>query len=178
MASVKDMNDWGLDIENCRRIRENDYLELIRNDCKPLKGDVLIAKDGSYLKHIFVVDKESDLAILSSIAILRPNERMNPYFLAMYLKDSSVAARMKGYVSGVAIPRIVLKDFRKFEIVIPPEPLQKAWWGIAEPLINQCLRLMDKNANLRRTRDLLLPKLISGMLNVENLEIKVENLNS
>jgi type I restriction enzyme S subunit len=162
MASVKDMNDWGLDIENCRRISEDDYSELVRNDCRPLKGDVLIAKDGSYLKHIFVVDKEYDLAILSSIAILRPKVGMNPYILAMYLKETSVTARMKGYVSGVAIPRIVLKDFRKFEIVIPPEELQKAWWGIEEPFIIQCLRLMDKNTTLRSTRDLLLPKLING----------------
>jgi len=171
MASVKDMNDWGLDIENCRRIREDDYSELVRNDCRPLKGDVLIAKDGSYLKHIFVVDKEYDLAILSSIAILRPKEGMNPYLLAMYLKEPSVTARMKGYVSGVAIPRIVLKDFRKFEIVIPPEVLQKAWWGIEEPFINQCLRLMDKNATLRSARDLLIPKLITGDMDLTKLRI-------
>lgn len=178
MASVKDMHNWGFDIENCRRIGEDDYLELVRNDCKPLKHDVLIAKDGSYLKHIFVADEELDIVILSSIAILRTNDRMNPFLLAMYLKEPSIMARMKGYVSGVAVPRIVLKDFRKFEIVIPPKRLQEAWWKIAEPLINHCLCLIKKNANLRRTRDLLLPKLISGELNVENLEIKVEEMNA
>ena len=176
MASVKDMHDWGFDIENCRKILEDDYLELIRNDCKPLKHDVLIAKDGSYLKHIFVVDKELDLVILSSIAILRTNDLMNPYFLAMYLKEPSIMARMKGYVSGVAVPRIVLKDFRKFEILIPPETLQEMWWKIAEPFISQCLRLIDKIANLRSTRDLLLPKLISGELDVDALDIKIEGM--
>jgi type I restriction enzyme S subunit len=177
MASVKDMHNWGFDIENCRRIGEDDYVELVRNDCKPLKHDVLIAKDGSYLKHIFVANEELDMVILSSIAILRTNDQMNPFLLAMYLKEPSVMARMKGYVSGVAVPRIVLKDFRKFEIVIPPKQLQEAWWKIAEPLINHCLCLIEKNANLRCTRDLLLPKLISGEINVTRLEIKMDVLN-
>jgi type I restriction enzyme S subunit len=31
----------------------------------------------------------------------------------------------------------------------------------------------SKNQNLRKTRDLLLPKLISGQLDVEELDIKV-----
>lgn len=172
MASVKDMHDWGFDISKCRQIDEEDYLKLVHNDCKPLKEDVLIAKDGSYLKHIFVVEKEIDLVILSSIAMLRPNSRMLPHLLAMYLRDPSVEARMKGYVSGVAIPRIVLKDFRKFKIVIPPEELQHNWFELAKPMIEQCWRLISKNDTLRRTRDLLLPKLISGEIDVESLEIK------
>lgn len=57
MASVKDMNDWGFEISQCRKIAKEDYEKLIRNDCKPLEGDILIAKDGSYLKHIFVTEK-------------------------------------------------------------------------------------------------------------------------
>lgn len=52
MASVKDMNEWGFEISQCRKIAKEDYEELIRNDCKPLKGDVLIAKDGM-LKELF-----------------------------------------------------------------------------------------------------------------------------
>ncbi|MFZ3382891.1 MAG: restriction endonuclease subunit S, partial [Candidatus Methanoperedens sp.] len=84
MASVKDMNQWGFDISQCRKIAKEDYEELIRNDCKPLKGDVLIAKDGSYLKHIFVTEKELELVILSSIAIIRPNNQILPHVLSLY----------------------------------------------------------------------------------------------
>ena len=175
MASVKDMHDWGFDITKCRQIGEEDYQKLVHNDCKPLKEDVLIAKDGSYLKHIFVVEKEIDLVILSSIAILRPNGRMLPHLLAMYLKDPSVEARMKGYVSGVAVPRIDLKDFRKFKIVIPPKNLQHNWFELAEPMIEQCWRLISKNANLRQTRDFLLPKLISSEMDVSELDIKIHD---
>lgn len=174
MASVKDMHDWGFEIENCRKISIEDFNGLVRNDCKPLKGDVLIAKDGSYLKHVFAIEKELNLVILSSIAILRPNERVLPYYLAFYLRDPKVKDRLKGYVSGVALPRIILKDFRKFKCVLPPIEIQKAWVDIINPMVKNCWRMVDKNKNLRQTRDLLLPKLISGEIDVENLDIKTE----
>jgi type I restriction enzyme S subunit len=166
MASVKDMHDWGINVETCRQIAEDEYEKLVRNDCKPKLNDVLIAKDGSYLKHTFVVDQEIDLVILSSIAILRPNGRMLPNQLAMYLRLPDVASRMKGYVSGVAIPRIVLRDFRQFLVLLPPAKVQRAWAAHCDPMLTLCRNLVRKNENLRTTRDLLLPKLISGELDV------------
>lgn len=172
MASVKDMHDWGINVDTCRKISEEEFKNLVHNDCKMLKNDVLIAKDGSYLKHCFVVEKDIDVSLLSSIAMLRPNERIRPHVLAMTLKDSNIKTRMKGYVSGAALPRIILKEFRKFEIVLPPFDLQKEWAGYAEPMIELCLRLIKKNTTLRRTRNLLLPKLISGELDVSDLDIK------
>lgn len=169
MASVKDMHDWGINVETCRQIAEDEYEKLVRNDCKPKLNDVLIAKDGSYLKHTFVFDQEIDLVILSSIAILRPNGRMLPNQLAMYLRLPEVASRMKGYVSGVAIPRIVLRDFRQFLVLLPPAEVQHAWAAYCDPMLHLCRNLVRKNENLRTTRDLLLPKLISGELNMSTL---------
>ena len=171
MASVKDMNDWGFEISQCRKIAKEDYEELIRNDCKPLEGDILIAKDGSYLKHIFVTEKEHELVILSSIAIIRPNNQILPYMLSFYLREPSIKARMASYVSGVALPRIVLKDFRKFLIIVPSIDIQSQFFNLAEPMIENCYRIIEKNANLRSTRDLLLPKLISGELGISSLDI-------
>src|SRR5690606_17254227 len=106
MASVKDMHDWGLNIDTCRRISEEEFQELVRNDCKVREGDVLIAKDGSYLKHCFVVEKDLDVALLSSIAMLRPNARIRSHLLALTLLEPRTKERMKGYVSGAALPRI------------------------------------------------------------------------
>ena len=34
--------------------------------------------------------------------------------------------------------------------------------------------LLDRNANLRRTRDLLLPRLVSGELDVEHVKVRIE----
>jgi len=176
MASVKDMHNWGFHLDQCRKISEDDYQKLVQSDCKPLKGDVLIAKDGSYLKHNFVIHEERNLVILSSIAILRANRQIRPYLLSLYLSDPLVKLRMQGYVSGVALPRIILKNFANFPILVTPETLQSKFLEIIEPIMGVCYNLTEKNVNLKRTRDLLLPKLISGEIDVETLNIDIPNL--
>ncbi|MFC1510565.1 restriction endonuclease subunit S [Candidatus Omnitrophota bacterium] len=123
MASVKDMHNWGINYGTCRKISENDFNELVRNDCRPLKNDIVIAKDGSYLKHVFVSREDLEAVILSSIAILRPNGLFDSILLSMYLKLASTRAALENIVTGAVIPRIVLKDFRKFPIVLPPEKI-------------------------------------------------------
>ncbi len=114
------------------------------------------------------------LVILSSIALLRPNGRIHPQVLSFYLLDPAVKSRMAGYVSGVAIPRIVLKDFRKFPVIAPSLDIQNRFLDLVAPMIRDCQLLMRKNTNLRRTRDLLLPKLISGEVDVEQTGIEFE----
>ncbi|MCD4737108.1 MAG: restriction endonuclease subunit S, partial [Bacteroidales bacterium] len=166
MASVKDMHDWGINIESCRKINETDYEELVRNDCQPLKNDVLIAKDGSYLKHVFLVEKDMELVLLSSIAILRPNFQFHPLLLTLYLKLDEVKKRMESIVSGAVIQRIVLKDFRKFKVIIPPKNVQNEAIAHIEPLISQCWLNIHENNELTKTRDYLLPKLIGGEVEV------------
>jgi len=168
MASSKDMHRWGLDLSSARTISKEDFDSLIRNDCKPLAGDILITKDGAnYLKFCFVIEKDIDAVLLSSIAMVRPDpERMRPHLLAFYLTDPSVKTRLAGRVSGAAIPRIVLKDFRQFAVLVPPMAIQAAFERIAAPIVGLCWRLTDKNSNLRTTRDLLLSKLISGEIPV------------
>ncbi len=173
MASVKDMHNWGINIETCRKISEEDFLELTQTDCVMRKGDVLIAKDGSYLKHSIEVEKDYDIALLSSIAILRSNKKISPTFLLMTLKDENTISRLKGYVSGAALPRIILKEFRKFPIIMPPSNIHNKFVNIVEPLQRLCWRLVEKNKLLHQTRDFLLPKLISGEVDVSELDIKV-----
>ena len=162
MASVKDMHDWGFNIDQCRKISHQDFDLLVKNDCKPLKNDVLIAKDGSYLKHTFVVQEEIDFVILSSIAILRPNHLIDPHLLNFILRDPRTKMRMTGYVSGVALPRIILKEFRGFEILLPPVELQLLWAIHANPIAVQCYQLGKQNETLTKARDLLLPRLMNG----------------
>jgi type I restriction enzyme S subunit len=169
MASSKDMHRWGLDLSTARTIAKEDFEALVRNDCKPLAGDVLITKDGAnYLKYCFVVEKDIDAVLLSSVAMVRPNPtKLSSHYLSFHLGDPSVKTRLAGRVSGAAIPRIVLKDFRQFGVLIPPIAVQMAFERLVEPIVGLCWRLTDKNDNLRTTRDFLLPKLISGEIPVE-----------
>ncbi len=58
------------------------------------------------------------------------------------------------------------------KIPTPPFPQLLRFREIVTPLFDELLVLLKKNDNLRTTRDLLLPKLISGQLDVEDLTIE------
>jgi type I restriction enzyme S subunit len=168
MASVKDMHDWGIDLNTCRKISENDFNELVRNDCKPLKNDIVIAKDGSYLKHIFLCPQDLELVILSSIALIRPNGKYNAMLLTTFLKMASTIKQLENIVTGGVIPRIVLKDFRKFKIKLPPIKIQNEAIKDIEPLYLKCWNNTNQIHILTQLRDTLLPKLMSGEVRVGN----------
>jgi type I restriction enzyme S subunit len=126
MLSSKDMGENDFDYSNAKRISEEDYRQLVRNDCKPLINDILIIKDGnSYLKSIFLCKEEREQAILSSIAIVRPNpELVLPEYLTYYLKSSRVKDEMALFLSGAAIPRIIIDDFKKVKVKLPAHKIQ------------------------------------------------------
>ena len=172
MASVKDMNSYGFSLDNIKTISEKDFEKLKKADCKPITNDILIAKDGSYLKHVFVWDYDIDIVILSSIAILRPDTNIiKPYFLSHTLKQDSTKAMMAGFVSGSALPRIILNDFKKMKLLIPTSDIIDDFDSLVNPLYQSIKVKLLTNSKLKKSRDLLLPRLISGKLDVEKLDI-------
>jgi type I restriction enzyme, S subunit len=174
MASVKDMSDWGLDLENARRISEADYRQLIKQGCQPMPGDILVAKDGANLnKHTILITEKVHAELLSSIAIIRTAGAIDDELLLAQIKYPEVSLRIKRSASGAAIPRIVLKDFKQLEILVPPKEIQAQWRQLGAPIAAMCRSLVRKNRILRSERDLLLPKLISGELDVSELDIAV-----
>lgn len=119
MLSSKDMGDMDFDFSNVKYISDEDYKVMVSSGCKPQINDVLIIKDGnSYLQKVFVVTEDRDIAILSSIGILRPNtELLDPFYLRYYLLSNHVKKEVaKKYVTGSALPRIILKNFGEIEI--------------------------------------------------------------
>ena len=128
MASVKDMARWGIDVKSSRTISHEDFEGLVRNGCQPQIGDVLIAKDGATCLDTVCEFKQPDkIVLLSSVAILRPSKRLHAGYLRYYLDCADTKAMLKaGYVSGSAIPRVILKDFRRAPIPLPSLSEQKA----------------------------------------------------
>ena len=150
MLSVKDMDEFDFNYDNCKHISEEEYDKMLRNDCVPKLYDVLVAKDGSYLKEIFVNEKETKKAILSSIAIFRPNQEIvDSYFLCYLLKTPIILNYVKdNCVSGSALPRIVLRAFKEIKLTIPNLEIQKKIVKIVKN-INSKIRINNQiNDNL------------------------------
>lgn len=121
MFSVKDMTPNGFNISGCKKIGEEAYKKLVANGCKPLNDDVVVAKDGSYLKTAFVIKGNPEITLLSSIAILRPKiDSVVPEYLSYFLKSDAVYRTVSlNYITGTALKRIILKGIRKIEVDLP-----------------------------------------------------------
>ncbi len=122
IATVKDMEYNQFSFKNCKRISDEDFNLLVKSGCCPEIGDILISKDGANcLDLIFVYNQDMKIVLLSSIAIVKLKKGFNPQFYRYFLL-SPVAQKImrEGYVSGSAIPRVILKDFKKVPIPILP----------------------------------------------------------
>jgi type I restriction enzyme S subunit len=65
------------------------------------------------------------------------------------------------HASGAAYPAVNANVFEKAKLVIPPDELLTKFNDVVEPLQLLQHSLLNRNSNLRQTRDLLLPKLLS-----------------
>jgi type I restriction enzyme S subunit len=153
MYSVKDMAENSFVSSGAKCISEEEYQNLKRNGCQPEVDDVLIAKDGSVLKHVFRFSVEEKCALLSSVAILRPNlSIIDSEFLAYSLKNPTVRENvLANYVSGSGVPRIVLKDFKRIPIAVPDMRVQKS--------IAAILSALDKKIAVNTSRSETLEKI-------------------
>lgn len=97
MASVKDLTPFGINIETCRKISEHDFEELVRQDCQPKVGDILVAKDGATaLDTVCEIKQSVNAVLLSSVAILRPDSsRIFSGFLRYYLDCDTTREYLK-----------------------------------------------------------------------------------
>jgi type I restriction enzyme S subunit len=79
---------------------------------------------------------------------------------------------INGMDSGSAIPSTSRDAFYALKVVLPSPGVAHHFQEVVGKIRSQIEVLKKSNANLRKTRDLLLPKLISGQLDVEQLDIE------
>ena len=73
--------------------------------------------------------------------------------------------------SGVIFNAIRKTDLLEIPLLAPPESVIGKFEEIVNLIFAELANLTTKNANLRQTRDLLLPKLISGEIDISELHI-------
>ena len=91
--------------------------------------------------------------------------------------DAYISGEIEQYqVQSTGISNYKWSDYlEKVKRCVPPIPLQDFFCELSAPLFSETATLGRKNTNLRRTRDLLLPRLISGELDVSELDITIPN---
>lgn len=96
-----------------------------------------------------------------------PNKRLPLYLLFHWLKDN--VDKFISLGTGATFKEITKSVFKEIELVVPPAIIVDAFQQTVAPLMELVLRLQRENKNLRAQRDLLLPKLISGEIDVSDI---------
>ncbi len=99
------------------------------------------------------------------------NNDINKTYLYSLLKYSNFSDEVKNHANGVNVLHLNPQNIEQFELVVASEPLRNNFGEFAKRIFNQIDVLYLKNENLKQTRDVLLPRLISGEINVENMEV-------
>ena len=136
--------------------------------------DVLLYKDGAQLgrKSIFGENfPHSKCCINEHVFILRTNEKCSQYYLYFTLDTISNTERIKQLNTNAAQPGINQEQVKGLTIILPQRKIIEKFDDIIGPIVSEIFKLCIKNQTLKQTRDLLLPHLISGEIDVENMEI-------
>jgi type I restriction enzyme S subunit len=99
---------------------------------------------------------------INSVVLANPASRE---FLFLRLQDSKQALENLG-ANGATMGNVNKGKFEAMEIVCPSDDLLACYHRLVEPMFSEILSLFRQIQNLRRTRDLLLPRLLSGQINL------------
>lgn len=130
-------------------------------------GDIVVGNVGNAGMTFRVPDLGQPMTLGPNAITVRP--KSSTTYVYQYLCNDIGQHLMRGIVSGAAQPKFNKTEFRKLFLPLPSAELLEKYERIGSRLWLFGETLRKKNANLRTTRDLLLPKLISGELDVSHL---------
>lgn len=137
------------------------------------EGDILVARTGATVGFAKRINKHHPRAIFASYLVrLIPIRKTEAIFLGLSVERNAFKEFISMFVTGAAQPQANATTMSLFPILLPPELLLEKFNKIVEPILDQKETLLIQIAELSRTRDLLLPRLISGKLSVEQLDIQ------
>ncbi len=105
-----------------------------------------------------------DMSMNQSCYALKGRDGMSQLFIFLHIKNR--IRQLKQTANGAVFETIIVDTFKWLQVVKPPLLLTDAFTTIIKPIFDQILNLVLRNNNLRRTHDILLPKLISGEIDV------------
>jgi type I restriction enzyme S subunit len=133
---------------------------------------LLVAEDGS----VVTPDRKPVLQYVSGrfwpnnhTHILQGKGSVSTEFLYMVLSEIDIS----GYVTGAAQPKITQANLNRIPVLVAEDRVLAAFNEFIGDVFRQRIVVGEKNEALRRTRDLLLPRLISGEVDVSGLDIAV-----
>jgi type I restriction enzyme S subunit len=133
---------------------------------------LLVAEDGENLR-----TRKTPIAFFASgqfwvnnhAHILQGKPPVSSDFLYLFMADTDIS----GFITGAAQPKLSQANLNRIPIKTASELCLRHFDNIVQPIFAEVELLDKKNAVLREARDLLLPRLVSGEIDVSELEIEL-----
>ena len=129
-------------------------------------GDIVVGMDGEFRPYIW----GNEPAWLNQrVCIFESNRPQGKAFVLYTIKP--LLNKIEQTQVATTVIHIGKKDFDAFEIILPDEATLDSFDSITAPMIEQIVNNRLQNKRLAVLRDTLLPKLMSGELDISNIEL-------
>ncbi|MEM5540381.1 restriction endonuclease subunit S [Olleya sp. AS48] len=181
--SFEEDGDYGLvTIKNVQNgffvTKTTDYIKELPKNIKDdifLKDkDILLSLTGN-IGRICLVYGDNYL-LNQRVAKLKPKTKDLFEYVYLFFRSDFLRMTLENYSNGAAQQNLSPVDTSELKFITPPDDLLEKFSDITKSFFDEIIILLKKNKILQDTRDLLLPRLISGKLSVEDLEVG-ESLN-
>lgn len=143
---------------------------------EPILNSVWFARMIETFKVLWFTQTNEEIAnrsILSSWMVWFEAEEFIFPFL-YYTINSKDFHSIKNLYCTWATQRALTNDWLKqIKIIYPTKNIVENYWKLTKSMIDEMFLLQKQNQNLKETRDLLIPRLVSGELYVENLDVNI-----
>ena len=136
-------------------------------------GDILLSKDGTIGKIGFIDTLSTPTTVASGIFVIRnlQPDIISTTFIYYLLSSRLFSAFIASRTEGSVIPHLYQKDFMQFEFPLPNKEDMASFGFLTNPMFAQITKNLHENENLSQLRDLLLPMLMSGKIDMPDLNI-------
>ncbi len=128
-------------------------------------GDILFGKIRPYFHKVGIAF--TDGVASSDAIVIRPNsDDLRSFVLMIVSSDEFVADTSQSMKEGSKMPRADWKQMIQYPVLLPPQGMLNSFSGTVDAITSQLRNLCFQNQRLRTARDLLLPRLMSGEIDV------------
>ncbi|MFV3408900.1 restriction endonuclease subunit S [Bdellovibrio bacteriovorus] len=144
-------------------------LDVVSNKFKFKKNQILFGKLRPYFKKVIPAPFEGVCS--TDILVIEGKKDFYNTFLLMFVSDDRFIEFNTQASQGTKMPRTSWEIMNAFKMPIPPEDVLKVFNNIISPLISKIADSYEEQKLLNQTRELILPKLISGEINPKEIDL-------
>lgn len=152
-----------VDFDAAYNISEADH-EGIKKRSGLKSGDILFSNIGT-VGNCCIVDYDREFSV-KNVIIFKPETMRDTAYLYYWMTSSTMQEIFGAQTNGASQQFVGLTFMRRYKLLVPKDDILEAFADKVLPIVEQKRLLHQKNLNLVAQRDMLLPRLMSGKLEV------------